>query len=445
MVLTHPANWGEFKLDLLREAGRLAGVEDVTLLSEPEAAARQYVHLGRVKPGDAVAVYDFGGGTFDVAVVRCDPTGERAAGHAPGTRAPGRTRSRRRRARARERVARRPPRDDRSRGSRRIAVHSCSCAPSARGAKEALSLDSEASIPIALPDLVTEVRITRDEFEGAVRSAPRRHVERVRPCGLDRGAHLRRSRRRAARGWLVADPAGVRARRGAHRASGPRRGREVGRVAGRSRKCPSHHERVVDRGDRHGRDDRFRAVEGRRGQGRRGARSGAKKEGAAKDAKKGDGKGKGMTRTIAGREVNLGRVAAGAAGVAAAGAAVAGAAASGLLDDDAASASTTTTDPDAPAQQHEGRHGGGGGDDDSLDEFDTPGRRRWRRFHVVHVRPPWWRRWWRKRKRGWRRWRLRRARVVAVEVRVEAAAVRPLRPRCNQRPQCSPRVPTHPI
>src|SRR5436305_4811213 len=47
VVLTHPATWGEFKVDPLREAGRVAGGGDVTLLSEPEAAARHYVHLGR--------------------------------------------------------------------------------------------------------------------------------------------------------------------------------------------------------------------------------------------------------------------------------------------------------------------------------------------------------------------------------------------------------------
>src|SRR5215207_417444 len=84
VILTHPDNWGEFKLDLLREAGRQAGVEGVTLLSDPEAAARQYVHLGRVKPGDAVAVYDFGGGTFDVAVVRCGPDASELLGTPQG-------------------------------------------------------------------------------------------------------------------------------------------------------------------------------------------------------------------------------------------------------------------------------------------------------------------------------------------------------------------------
>ena len=84
VVLTHPATWGEFKLDLLREAGRVAGCPDVTLLTEPQAAALHYAQLGRIGVGDAVAVYDFGGGTFDIAIVRCTDAGAEIVGHPEG-------------------------------------------------------------------------------------------------------------------------------------------------------------------------------------------------------------------------------------------------------------------------------------------------------------------------------------------------------------------------
>lgn len=42
VVVTHPANWGEYKLDLLRQAVVLAGVPGALLLSEPVAAALQF-------------------------------------------------------------------------------------------------------------------------------------------------------------------------------------------------------------------------------------------------------------------------------------------------------------------------------------------------------------------------------------------------------------------
>src|SRR5690349_101896 len=64
IAVTHPANWGPYKLDLLGNAIRTAGLGKVTFLSEPAAAARQYATLARVPDGATVAVYDLGGGTF---------------------------------------------------------------------------------------------------------------------------------------------------------------------------------------------------------------------------------------------------------------------------------------------------------------------------------------------------------------------------------------------
>ena len=75
ITITHPANWGAYKKDLLEQAVHLAGLSGpgnptIRLLSEPEAAAIHYAGTERVEPGQAVAVYDLGGGTFDVAVLR---------------------------------------------------------------------------------------------------------------------------------------------------------------------------------------------------------------------------------------------------------------------------------------------------------------------------------------------------------------------------------------
>ncbi len=75
ITITHPANWGAYKKDLLEQAVHLAGLSGpgnptIRLLSEPEAAAIHYAGTERVEPGQAVAVYDLGGGTFDSAVLR---------------------------------------------------------------------------------------------------------------------------------------------------------------------------------------------------------------------------------------------------------------------------------------------------------------------------------------------------------------------------------------
>ena len=69
-VVTCPANWGEYKRDLLDQAVRQADVGHVSVATEPEAAAVHYASTTRVAPGEIVAVYDLGGGTFDAAILR---------------------------------------------------------------------------------------------------------------------------------------------------------------------------------------------------------------------------------------------------------------------------------------------------------------------------------------------------------------------------------------
>ncbi|HZM37700.1 MAG TPA: Hsp70 family protein, partial [Acidimicrobiales bacterium] len=90
-VVTHPANWGPFKRDVLIQGLRLAGMDEARLLPEPVAGATWYARAERLAPGATVAVYDLGGGTFDTVVlemgrdgtfaVRGDPEGiERLGG-----------------------------------------------------------------------------------------------------------------------------------------------------------------------------------------------------------------------------------------------------------------------------------------------------------------------------------------------------------------------------
>ncbi|WP_432834076.1 Hsp70 family protein [Dactylosporangium sp. CA-092794] len=73
-VLTYPAAWGSRRRETLAAAAHRAGWPPVTLVPEPVAAARYFADVLRrpVPVGAAIAVFDFGGGTLDIAVVRND-------------------------------------------------------------------------------------------------------------------------------------------------------------------------------------------------------------------------------------------------------------------------------------------------------------------------------------------------------------------------------------
>lgn len=66
-VITVPANFTDAQRQATKEAGRLAGLNVLRLLNEPTAAALAY-GFGQHKD-ETVAVFDFGGGTFDVSLL----------------------------------------------------------------------------------------------------------------------------------------------------------------------------------------------------------------------------------------------------------------------------------------------------------------------------------------------------------------------------------------
>lgn len=68
--ITHPANYGNNKKRLVEKAANNAGLLDVVLVDEPTAAAAGYSQKSRINEGDIVLVYDLGGGTFDVAIIK---------------------------------------------------------------------------------------------------------------------------------------------------------------------------------------------------------------------------------------------------------------------------------------------------------------------------------------------------------------------------------------
>ncbi len=69
-VITVPASFNEVQRRSTHQAGEFAGFEVLRIFNEPTAAALAY-GLGRMKKR-VVAVYDFGGGTFDITILRLE-------------------------------------------------------------------------------------------------------------------------------------------------------------------------------------------------------------------------------------------------------------------------------------------------------------------------------------------------------------------------------------
>jgi molecular chaperone DnaK len=67
-VITVPAYFNDAQRQATKDAGRLAGLEVLRLVNEPTAASLAY-GLDKRRDG-IIAVYDFGGGTFDISILR---------------------------------------------------------------------------------------------------------------------------------------------------------------------------------------------------------------------------------------------------------------------------------------------------------------------------------------------------------------------------------------
>jgi molecular chaperone DnaK len=176
-VLTLPAGWRDHRRELLLAAAAEAGVQQPQLLAEPVAAAIHYAVRHELPPDAQVGIYDLGAGTFDATIVRRGDEGFEIVG--------------------------RPQGDDHLGGLDLDAlvwghVEAVVGAPALRpdgepspvllralaqvraaavDAKEALSYDTQALVPVTVPGLMTEVRLTRGEFEEMARPALLRTVD----------------------------------------------------------------------------------------------------------------------------------------------------------------------------------------------------------------------------------------------------------------------------
>jgi molecular chaperone DnaK len=68
-VITVPAYFDDSQRQATKDAGKIAGLEVLRIINEPTAAALAY-GLDRPGKADTIAVYDLGGGTFDVSVLQ---------------------------------------------------------------------------------------------------------------------------------------------------------------------------------------------------------------------------------------------------------------------------------------------------------------------------------------------------------------------------------------
>lgn len=70
-VITVPAYFNDTQRQATRDAGKLAGLDVLRIVNEPTAASLAYgMGLSKDEPEKIIAVYDLGGGTFDISVLR---------------------------------------------------------------------------------------------------------------------------------------------------------------------------------------------------------------------------------------------------------------------------------------------------------------------------------------------------------------------------------------
>ena len=168
--MTHPANWGPYKMEVLSQVIALADVGSTSWVPEPVAAAAQYATQARVAVGERLAIYDFGGGTFDTCVLEKTQSGFAMLGTPDGVEHLGgvdldEALFSHVLELLRDRMTQVDTDDD------DVTVGLARLRRDCIEAKEALSSDVDVVLPVSLPGLITSVRVTRSEFEALIRPA----------------------------------------------------------------------------------------------------------------------------------------------------------------------------------------------------------------------------------------------------------------------------------
>ena len=190
LVLTHPEAWSDAEVKVLLDAAEKLGLNATTIrtVSEPKAAAQYYSTNSPLEPGDKIAVFDFGGGTLDVAALQVQPDG---SFHIIAARGDNTLGGKSFDAFIRrwvdqqleddypehlEYLRRRAPLSDRH------AVED-----SIRRAKELLSEHPTATISVPGDGETIRLQLTRSEFEDIIRHPVQRAVELTRATLIDAG------------------------------------------------------------------------------------------------------------------------------------------------------------------------------------------------------------------------------------------------------------------
>lgn len=174
IVITHPANWGSFRTDVLLNAAGQAGAAGAVLLPEPEAAAIHYVQSERLEIGAVLGVYDLGGGTFDAVVMRRTDAGFETLGRPVGIeRLGGVDFDEAIRSFVIESLdfseSSLDSFDDVDIDSEAAVAAAYGMQDSCVTAKRVLSADTVAQVRVSFPELTQQVRINRAEFENRIR------------------------------------------------------------------------------------------------------------------------------------------------------------------------------------------------------------------------------------------------------------------------------------
>lgn len=195
LVLTHPEAWSDAELQVLLDAAEKLGLTATTIrtVSEPKAAAQYYSAAEPLLPGDKIAVFDFGGGTLDVAVLQVEADGSFNIVAASGDNTIG--------GKSFDALVRKWVDEQLEEDDPDHAVYLRSEAPLAkrhaledniRRAKELLSETAAATITIpaaAGQDEDTHLQLTREEFEEVIRPAVQRAVALTKATLLDAGVN----------------------------------------------------------------------------------------------------------------------------------------------------------------------------------------------------------------------------------------------------------------
>ena len=177
VALTCPASWGPDRTAQFERAVRDVGVPNVTMLTEPQAAAISYARREHVAAGATLAVYDLGADRFDVTVLRNDPlTGFTVLGQSEGIAGLGGL--------SFDEVlfeyvcaAAGVPVEEMDPHDRDLAAEVAQLRRECIEAKETLSASADAIIPVTLGGVQHWVRLTRAEFEEMIRPDLDRTVE----------------------------------------------------------------------------------------------------------------------------------------------------------------------------------------------------------------------------------------------------------------------------